>query len=62
LGADVEQLELQGAGNLNGTGNARANTLVGNSGSNSLSGDDGRGDLIESPESGAASTQGRETD
>jgi Ca2+-binding RTX toxin-like protein len=41
LGANVERLELQGAGNLNGTGNALNNTLVGNSGNNSLNGADG---------------------
>jgi serralysin len=41
LGANVERLELQGAGNLNGTGNALNNTLVGNSGNNSLNGGDG---------------------
>jgi len=38
LGANVERLELRGSGNLNGTGNTLANTLVGNSGANSLSG------------------------
>jgi Ca2+-binding RTX toxin-like protein len=41
LAANVERLELQGSGNLNGTGNTLANTLVGNSGANSLSGGDG---------------------
>jgi Ca2+-binding RTX toxin-like protein len=41
LATNVERLELQGSGNLNGTGNTLANTLVGNSGANSLSGGDG---------------------
>ncbi|WP_353643019.1 hypothetical protein [Mesorhizobium sp. WSM2239] len=41
LGANVEQLELLGTGNLNGTGNSLNNTLVGDSGANSLSGGDG---------------------
>jgi serralysin len=46
LGANVERLELQGAGNLNGTGNALNNTLVGNSGNNSLSGGDGNDYIV----------------
>jgi Ca2+-binding RTX toxin-like protein len=41
LSSNVERLELQGAGNLNGTGNSLNNTLVGNSGHNSLNGGDG---------------------
>jgi Ca2+-binding RTX toxin-like protein len=41
LGANVERIELQGSGNLNGTGNTLANTLVGNSGNNVLNGGDG---------------------
>jgi Ca2+-binding RTX toxin-like protein len=41
LANNVERLELQGAGNLNGTGNTLNNTLVGNSGNNSLNGGDG---------------------
>ena len=42
LGANIERLELQGTGNLNGTGNALNNTLVGNAGNNLLNG--GAGD------------------
>jgi Ca2+-binding RTX toxin-like protein len=42
LGANVERLELQGTGNLNGTGNTVNNTLVGNAGNNLLNG--GAGD------------------
>jgi Ca2+-binding RTX toxin-like protein len=41
LADNVERLELQGAGNLNGTGNALNNTLVGNSGNNLLNGEAG---------------------
>jgi Ca2+-binding RTX toxin-like protein len=37
----VENLTLTGNGNINGTGNALANILIGNSGNNSLSGGDG---------------------
>ena len=38
LGAEVERLTLTGSGNLNGTGNALANTLIGNTGANTLKG------------------------
>jgi trimeric autotransporter adhesin len=38
LGANVEALTLTGVANLNGTGNALANTLTGNSGDNMLDG------------------------
>jgi len=38
IGATVENLILTGIDNLNGTGNASANTLTGNDGNNSLSG------------------------
>jgi Ca2+-binding RTX toxin-like protein len=45
LAANIETLILQGAGNLNGTGNALANTLNGNTGDNQLSGADGNDTL-----------------
>ena len=38
LAANIENLALTGSANLNGTGNALANVIVGNSGSNILNG------------------------
>ena len=38
LGADVENLTLTGVGDINGTGNALANVLIGNAGANRLDG------------------------
>ena len=44
LGANLENLELTGSVNLNGTGNALANQLIGNTGNNLLNG--GAGDDV----------------
>jgi Ca2+-binding RTX toxin-like protein len=41
LGANVENLTLLGAANINGTGNAAKNVLLGNAGTNVLDGGDG---------------------
>lgn len=41
LGANLENLTLTGAADINGTGNALKNTLVGNSGANTLDGGGG---------------------
>jgi trimeric autotransporter adhesin len=38
LGANVENLNLTGTGNINGTGNGLANNIIGNSGNNVLDG------------------------
>lgn len=46
LGAELENLELTGALNLNGTGNALDNTLTGNGGVNTLDGGAGADSLI----------------
>ena len=46
LGANVENLTLTGAGALDGTGNALANTLTGNAGANKLRGEAGADTLI----------------
>ena len=41
LGANLEQLVLDGTGNINGTGNGLNNSIVGNSGNNIVDGGDG---------------------
>jgi trimeric autotransporter adhesin len=46
LGANVENLELTGSDDLNGTGNTRANVLTGNSGVNILTGGAGNDTYI----------------
>jgi hypothetical protein len=46
LADNVERLELQGSGDLNGTGNALNNTLVGNAGNNVLNGGAGNDYMV----------------
>jgi Ca2+-binding RTX toxin-like protein len=46
LADNVERLELLGSGNLAGTGNTLANTLVGNVGSNALNGHSGNDYMV----------------
>lgn len=46
LGAEVDNLLLTGAANLNGTGNALGNTLTGNTGNNTLNGGAGADALV----------------
>ena len=46
LGENLENLELTGSANLNGTGNGLVNTLTGNSGNNTLRGAGGNDTLI----------------
>ncbi|MBI1407245.1 MAG: hypothetical protein GC145_14105, partial [Caulobacter sp.] len=41
LAGNIEGLQLQGAGDIDGTGNALANNIVGNAGKNTLHGGDG---------------------
>ena len=44
-GQNLENLELTGNGNINGTGNSLANIIVGNSGNNVINGGTGKDDL-----------------
>jgi Ca2+-binding RTX toxin-like protein len=46
LSANVEKLQLAGAGNINGTGNALNNQVVGNAGNNRLDGSTGADALV----------------
>jgi len=45
LSANIENMQLRGKANIDGTGNASDNILVGNSGSNTLTGNDGNDTL-----------------
>jgi Ca2+-binding RTX toxin-like protein len=45
LGAHVENLSLTGTGDIAGTGNSLANTIIGNSGANALAGGEGNDTL-----------------
>ena len=53
LGADVENLELTGAGDIDGTGNAGDNTITGNTGDNTLAGGGGADIFVFAPGFGA---------
>jgi Ca2+-binding RTX toxin-like protein len=47
LGSDVEALSLTGSTNINGTGNALDNQIIGNSGNNILSGGAGNDTMVD---------------
>ncbi len=49
LGANIEELHLQGVADLNGNGNTLDNLLVGNEGANTLNGNDGH-DILRGQE------------
>ena len=46
LGDHLENLQLMGTANLNGTGNTENNTITGNTGNNTLNGGDGQDTLV----------------
>ena len=52
LDAEVENLTLTGAGNINGTGNALDNTITGNAGNNTLTGGAGNDTYFVKTQSG----------